>query len=126
MIKIQLGELRGIMEGLNAILAKELSIKPAYWFGKLGKKLHKEFTEFEENRVKLAKKHALKDENGQPVIENNKYKFADIESFNAEFKELAETEIEIDFNPVSLEQLGDVKISPIVMMGLEKFIEGAE
>lgn len=126
MITIKLGELKEITEGLNEILSKELPIKPAYWFGKLAKKIRKELLELEENRMNLIDKYALRDEHNKPIIEDNKYKFFDIKSFNTEFKDLVETEIEIDFIPVSIEQLGDTKISPIVMMGLEKFIEGVE
>jgi len=123
MIKIQLGELRNIAEGLNEILTKELPIKPAYWFGKLGKKVHKELAEFEENRVKLIKKYASKDDKGEFIVKDNKYEFEDKEAFNSEFIELAGTEIEIDFNPISIEQLGDAKITPVIMMALEKFME---
>lgn len=126
MIKIQLGELKDIAGGLNEILSKELPIKPAYWFGKLAKEIRKELLEFDENRMNLVKKYASRDEHNELVIEENKYKFNDISLFNSAFKELADTEIEIDFTPISLDQLGDVKISPMVMMGLEKFIEGVE
>jgi hypothetical protein len=120
---IQLGELREITEGLNELLGKEIPVKPAYWFGKLAKKIQKEVVEFEENRMKLVNKYAIKDDNGQPVAENGKYQFNNQEEFQAEFKELVETDIEIDFNPISLDLLGDVKLSPVVMIGLEKFLE---
>ena len=122
MVNINLGELREIVEGLNEVLNKELPIKPAYWLGKLAKKIQKEFAELEENRMKLVQKYARKGENGQPLVENNKFLFADQGSFDLQYKELIETDIEIDFIPIALDKLGDVKLSPIAMIGLEKFL----
>ena len=122
MVTVKLGKLREIIEGLNEILSKELPVRPAYWFGKLAKKIQKEFVEFEDNRMVLVKKYALRDENMEFIVEDNKYKFADIEAFNIGYKELSDTETEIDFNQITLEQLGDIKISPAVMIWLDKFI----
>lgn len=122
MVTIKLGELREIMEGLNEMLDKELPIKTAYWFGKLAKKIQKEYGELEENRMKLVQKHAKKGETGNPIIENDKFVFANQDSFNAQFLELLETEVQIDFKPIALDRLGDIKLSPIAMIGLEKFL----
>jgi len=122
MVNIKLGELRTIIEGINEILGKELPIKSAYWLGKLAKKIQKEFAELEENRIKLVQKYVLRDESDNPVIENDKFIFSDTNSFNAQFSELLETDVEIDFTPLEVEKLGDVKLSPIAMIGLEKFL----
>ena len=119
---IKLNELKGIMEGLSDILSKELPVQPAYLFGKLAKKIRKEFNELEENRMKLVHKYALKDSENNLVVEDGQYKVSDRESFAKEFSELLETEVEIEFTPVSLEKLGDVKISPKTMIDLEKFV----
>lgn len=123
MITIKLGELKEIIEGLNEILEKELPVKPAYWFGKLAKMIKKEMSDFEDARLNLVKKYAIKDENGNFIIEDNRYKLTDNTAFETEFMELISTEIDIDFIPVSIDQLGDVKVSPVVMIGLDKFIE---
>lgn len=122
MITIKLGELKGITKGLEEILGKELPIKPAYWFGKLTKNIQQEVHLFEAARRKLIEKHGQRDADGKLVTENNRYMFTDTEAFNAEYNELANTDVEIDFKPILLDSLGDVKISPITMIGLEKFM----
>lgn len=119
---VKLGELRGIAEGLNDILQKELPIKPAYWLGKLGKAIQKELAEYEENRIKLVNKYGLRDAEEKLVVEGGQYQFADKDAFGVAVTELANTEIEVDFNPLTLDQMGDIKISPVTMMRLDRFI----
>lgn len=127
MVTVKLGELREIIEGLNEVMSKELPIKPAYWLGKLAKKVQAEVHDFEESRLRLVQKYALRGEDGQPIVgADNKYRFADTDAFNAEFSELTETETTIDFSPIPINAFGDVKLSPIAMIGLDKFIEIGE
>lgn len=49
-----------------------------------------EFKKFEEERVELAKKHAKKDEFGEPVVDENKYVIESLNKFNQELKALQE------------------------------------
>jgi hypothetical protein len=48
----------------------------------------KEFTEFEEKRVELAKKYSKKDENGNPVFEGNQFVLEDKKNFEKYFEVL--------------------------------------
>lgn len=128
MVKIKFGSLREIIAGLNELMDKELPIKAAYWTGKLGKMIHHEFIAFEDIRIKIVQKYAVKNNKNEFVIEsdedNNKqeYKLADTDAFNKEYKELLNTEIDIDFSPIPMSMFGDVKLSPIAMISLDKFI----
>lgn len=50
-----------------------------------------EFKEFENKRIKLCEKYAIKNENGEPIKENNVYKgLVGNENFNFDLKELRE------------------------------------
>jgi len=122
MIKIKLGELKSLVSGVNEIMGEKLPIKAAYAFTKFAKKLQKEVQTYEENRRKLIDTYGLRDENGKLVINNGIYEIADKENFNKEFVELSDIETEIDFDPISLGALGDISLSPLSIMALEKVI----
>lgn len=47
-----------------------------------------EFTKYDELRVELAKKHAKKDDKGNPIIENARYVLENEEEFNKEWEAL--------------------------------------
>lgn len=50
--------------------------------------LNDRLKEVEEDRVELAKEHAEKDEEGEPVVEDKRYKIKDLDSFKDELNEL--------------------------------------
>ena len=129
-MKIKAGEIRFINEGLREILEKELPVKPAYWLARFLTKLNQETESFEKARVNLVVKHAKKDKEGKPLFKKdaegkklNEYDVPDMEAFNKEFLLLAEEEFEIDFKPIKLDDLGDIKIKPVILAKLEKIIE---
>jgi hypothetical protein len=129
-MKIKTGEIRFINEGLQEILQKELPAKPSYWLGRFLNKLSPEMETFEKARVSLVTKHAKKDDEGKPMFKlndkgekTNEYDVADMEAFQKEFLVLAEQEFEIEFNPIKLADLGDIKLKPIVLARLSKIIE---
>lgn len=129
-MKIKVNEIGNIVEGLNEILQKEIPVKPAYWLARFVNKLDNEIKAFERVRMNLVTQHARKDEDGKLLFvkndkgENtNQYDIADMVAFQKEFAELAEEELEIDFKPIKLEQLGDIKLKPMTLAKLEKIIE---
>ena len=129
-MKITVGEIRLINEGLNEILEKELPVKPAYWLSRFMIKLDTELMAFEKARINLAIKHAKKDKDNKPLFKKdkdgkkiNEYDISDMNAFQKEFAQLAEEEFEIDFKPIKLEMLGDIKLKPITLAKLEKIIE---
>jgi len=122
MITLKLGELKGIVNGLNEITGEKLPVKTAYRFTKLAKTIQSEAKTYEENRMKIIEKNCNLDEKGKMVIVDGQYDIKDKQNFAKEFYELSNIDIEIDFSPISINDLGDTKISPNAMMGLEKFI----
>ena len=124
-MKFKLAELKPFAEGLKEILDVELPIKPAYWLGKLLVKVENELKHFEEARLKLIAKHSIeKDEKGRPKVDETTNRYVvDEEAFGKEFIELCDEEIEIDFKPITLDELGDVKLKPITLAKLERIIK---
>jgi len=128
-MKIKLGDLKVAMEGFQVLAEKDLPVKIAYWVGKTIKKLGSEFRDLEEGRQKLCVKHCKKDEAKNPVLKTDEagkqiYNIPNMEAFNVELMELYNMEVDINFNPIPLDQIADVKIDSLTMMKLEKFIEG--
>lgn len=130
-MEFKAGEFKGINEGLVEILNKELPVKTAYWLARFLNKFESEANAFEKARINLVTKHGKKDENGKLVIiksiiedkEVSNYDMVDLEAFQKEFEQLIEEKIEIDFKPIKLADLGDIKIKPFTLAKLEKIIE---
>lgn len=122
MIKIQLGELKEMLQALDELAVAKLPVKTAYWVQKFGKKLVKEYSSFEEQRKKIIDEHGKRDEKGNLIIENGQYVMDDAEAFAKEYNELASITIELDFNPITIEQLGNTVVTPSALARLEKYI----
>ncbi len=141
----KLGELEAVVNALQGILNQRLPVKAAYWLGKFLKKAQGELADFQEGRSRLAKQYSRKDDKGEPVmlIEKDgkfveapegyrgafRYDFAHLTAeervaFDAEFGELAQTEVTFDgFKPLTLEQLGDkLEATPQEMYALDALI----
>jgi hypothetical protein len=90
------------------------------------KKPSEAYIEYEKERIELCKKHAKKDEQGNPIIEQNRYVFDNINEFNIilaelitkhksatdeydkqyhEFSKLLDEENDISFYKINLEKL---------------------
>jgi len=129
-MKFKLNEIRLATEGLAEILEKELPVKTAYWLARFLDKVNSENASMEKARINLVKKHAKKDDKGNPMFvkdkdgkDTNQYDIPDVDAFQNEFIELTNEEVEIDFKPIKLEQLGDIKLKPITLAKLGKIIE---
>ena len=66
---------------------------------------------FEEARQTLVKSLADKDENGEPIVENDNYVIKNKEKLNKEFMELQAIETEIEFDKISVDDLADKEIN---------------
>lgn len=118
-MKVKLSQIEAVKSSLRTFLSKELPIRIAYRFSKLVKKLDDELTDLDANRRELYKKYGKPkedDPNQIAITEENR------EAFLAEIKELLDEEITVDFEPVKVDDLGDIKISSIDLANLSLFI----
>ena len=126
-MKFSLNEIMGMNEGLNVILAKELPVKTSYWLARFLDKVGSETKALETARMKLLEKYVKKDKDGKPIMkkDSNEYDLTktNLEKFQAEFADLGKVEFDIDFKAIKLDQLGDIKLKPIVLIQLKKIIE---
>jgi hypothetical protein len=121
-MKVTFGEIPEIIEGLRDL--PELPTKPAYWLGRFSSKLKKEYGTFEKERFELVQKYAAKDPEGKIVSDpkTGQAKITDREAFKSAYEKLAAREVDIAFDPVKLDALGNVKLKPDTLSKLEKII----
>lgn len=121
---MKLGEVRITLEGLKKIVNKELPIRTAYRLTKIMKAINDEFTSLEEARGKLIKKFAKEPEDGSKGPQGEiKVDPEKQDEFYKEFVVLLEEEIDLDINLISIEDLGDISLSPADMFGLQIILE---
>lgn len=120
-MKITLAELQSINRSLPAITQQPLPVKLSYRLSKLISFCTKEMEIVEKARADLVKKYSEEDDTEKNVTvrvkPENEQKFRD------EFSELLSEEIELDFDPINLDDLGNVKITPIDLFRLSKIIK---
>lgn len=78
---------------------------------------------FEEARQTLVKSLADKDENGEPIVENDNYVIKDKEKLNKEFMELQTIETEVEFGKIAVDDLADKEINGADYEVLSIFID---
>ena len=126
MIKLKLNELLNATDALQTLSKKSLQARPAFQVVRLLKAADKEIQEFNDIRVKVVNQYGDKDENGELITdENGNCHIAPehINEFNKELNDLLNTEIEINANMLSLEDLEKLEFTPSDLALLEPFIE---
>lgn len=116
-MKLTLGELLNGKPALEKLVNLEIGIKTAYKISRIIRKLNEELQHFEEQRQKLVTQYGEPQENGNVIVTEE-----NMEAFAQELNDLVALEIKLDFEAVSLDELGDVKMAPAELMLIEKFV----
>ena len=120
-MKFTLAEIRWMQRGLTAITQAQLPIRVSYRLSKLLNFCNQEMANVEKVREEMIKTMGEEnpDKPGEIVIgpEN-------ADKFREEFAQLLQEEVDIDFTPVRLADLGDdLKIAPVELASLSRIIE---
>ena len=124
MITIRLNDILNSIPIFREISNKSLPIKTAYQLARLIRELDRESTTFDESRRKIIEKYAERDENGEfkQTEEGNVIIMPEqINACNQEMAELLDTEIEINVEPIEIENLASIELTPAQMFSLEPF-----
>ena len=118
-MKFSLGEIYGLTRSLQKVTDKELPIKVSFRLYKFMKDCSAEMEILEKSRVQLVEKYAAPYEDGKEkqVSDENK------EEFQKEFGTLLNEEVEIGFELISLEDLGDISISTNDLIPMQKLFK---
>lgn len=121
-MEITINNVIGLNKVLNLFINKELPIKTAFKLNRLLLEIEKELILAEKLRVNLFKRYAETDKaDGQEKIPSEKEA-----SYMQEFNEILDTKININFEPISLEELGNIeemKLSIVEMRFLNLILQ---
>lgn len=118
-MKVKLEKIVNGKQSLVNLLNQSLPVKTSYRLGKLVSKVERELKDFEAKRLELVKKH------GDPVEgDSNKIQVREgnLEEFTKELNELLDVDVDLNFEPVSLDQLADAKLSAVDLNALSDFV----
>ena len=118
-VEFTVKELVDMNQALSNVLQKPLPIKIAYRLSRFGKRVMDELVVFEEIRVKLVEKKGEKnDKTGMFSITDPIKR----QEFQAEIEKILQEKVEIEFEVIDIDDLGDMKISASELMALAKVI----
>lgn len=107
-MNIKIKEIVSNVENIKELQSIKLPIKISYKLSKLIGKIQPELDIYNEKRDELVKEYGDKQEDDTfKVTDPNK-----IKSFIEKINDLVEIEVEIDFEPIDIEDLGDISIPP--------------
>lgn len=126
MIKVTVQQIIESQEAMRNLLDKQLKGRTAFQVARLIKKLENEISSYNDTRVKLIERYAMKNDDGTFVInDKNEYQFTqeNMNGFVQEMNKILTEDIEIDVNPIKLEELDNIDFTVMEMTMLEPFIE---
>lgn len=126
MIKVTVQQIIESQEAMRNLLDKQLKGRTAFQVARLIKKLENEISSYNDTRVKLIERYAMKNDDGTFVInDKNEYQFTqeNMNGFVQEMNKILAENIEIDVNPIKLEELDNINFTVMEMTMLEPFIE---
>jgi hypothetical protein len=118
-MKITLREINEIRPSLESLLKISIPAKISFKLGRLCNQIRNEFKECENQRENLIKKYGQEDkEKGEiRVLPEN------IEKFTNELRSLLEVEVDLNFDPVSIGDFGEINLPVELMANLHMFIK---
>ncbi|NSB16450.1 hypothetical protein [Clostridium beijerinckii] len=120
-------ELQGKVQVLSMLSNKQLPVKVSYAIAKNINSINKELKICEDEKMKLIKDYAIKDEHGDPKVKDNKFIFPSDEKeneCNGKYNELLDIEVEFIVREVNVNELlnSNVEFSPGELMELDFMI----
>lgn len=123
MTKVTNRELESKVSTLRKLSNMKLPVKISYAIAKNIKEIDKELNIFLEEKMKLIKEYALKDEHGNPKVKDNQYIFPDgkEEECNSKYAELLDIEVELNLREVNADDLinSEVELTANELMEIE-------
>ena len=126
MIETSIKEIIGGKEVFKKLAEMPLNIKVAYNIARIIREIEKENKTFEDTRQKLLFKYGEKDSSGQLIInQNNQITIIpeQINNYNKEIQELLDEKIKLNVEPINLNDLGEIQITPAEIYQINMFIK---
>lgn len=125
MINVTLNEILNASPILSTIAQKPINGADAFKIARLLREVDKEITTFDETRKTLIDKYGARDDEGELVVEENTIKIKDdcIDDYNQAVTTMLMNEVTINANPLSMDSLSALTITPQQALMIEKFFE---
>lgn len=126
MIETSIKDIIGGKEVFKKLAEMPLNIKVAYNIARIIREIEKENKTFEDTRQKLLFKYGEKDPSGQLIInQNNQITIIpeQINNYNKEIQELLDEKIKLNVEPINLNDLGEIQITPAEIYQINIFIK---
>lgn len=109
-ITLPIGSIINSVPAMQELAQLPLPARTAFKVQRVMGKMDAELATIEKSRKALIEKFAEKAADGQPIVENNRYKILDPTAFNEEMQALLSTTIDIDVTKLRIEDIiGNVK-----------------
>lgn len=101
------------VQTLDMLSSKQLPVKVSYAIAKNINSIKKELKIFEDEKMKIIKEFAIKDESGNPKVKDNKFIFPEgkEDECNEKYNELLDIEVEFDVRTVDINELINSNLS---------------
>ena len=115
---IKLAQLKNLEAPLSKLMDQHVPVKTSFKLSKVLKQVASELQDLEESRQKLIKTYGELNEEAQTISITDPAKLID---FQKEYSELLNVEIELNYDPLSIEALGDsleLSVSEVVQLSV--------
>lgn len=116
-MQMKLGEILEMKDPMVRLSNEKLPLKLAFKLAKVIKAIDEHLSSVNEVRQKLFTKLAV-EKDGQMVVPDDK-----VQEFNEEWSELLNSDVDVDFEPISLDDLPEVELTAQDMLKLEAIFE---
>ena len=123
-MKITNREIQSKVQILQTITQRQLPVKASYAIAKNITTINRELKVFESEKMKIINEYALKDESGNPKVENNSYKIIEgkEEECNSKINELLDIEAEIEIRTFNIDSIENMNFSPSELLEIDFMI----
>ena len=116
-MKVKMLVLIKSLNSLKVLCSLKIPVKTSFKLSRLMKKINEEVTIYEELQKKLVDEYGV-------IGDDKEFKVVSVgsehyEKVNLELNEILDTEIEFDFEPINIEELGNIEIEPAHLHSLE-------
>lgn len=109
MIKLKLGKIVDNVGVMKELMAIDLPVKMSYSLSKLASKIDSELKIYNEKNDEIIKSLGTPNETGEFTIPKDNPEI--LKDFKDKWQELRDIEVEIDFTPLKIEDLGNREIA---------------
>lgn len=121
-------EMKVAVQALGVLVNVKMPVKTGLKIRSMLRSLNHLLDDVEEERIKLIKEFSIKGEDGNPVVEDlgdgrGRYDFGDnLSDFDAEYNALMNCEVAGKPAPLTVSELGDVVIEPLILLQLGELL----